>query len=77
MVHLGSTRKPDAYSKLANEGLRDYVSRDGPYFGFKIPGEDNKYFYVWLDAPVGYIATTEKFCRYTGRDFDPIGTTER
>jgi methionyl-tRNA synthetase len=54
-----------------DEGLRDWdVSRDGPYFGFKIPGEDNKYFYVWLDAPVGYIATTEKFCRETGRDFD-------
>ena len=52
-------------------GLRDWdVSRDGPYFGFKIPGETNKYFYVWLDAPVGYIATTEKFCRETGRDFD-------
>jgi len=54
-----------------NEGLRDWdVSRDGPYFGFKIPGEANKYFYVWLDAPVGYIATTEKFCRDTGRDFN-------
>jgi methionyl-tRNA synthetase len=54
-----------------NEGLRDWdVSRDGPYFGFKIPGEENKYFYVWLDAPVGYIATTEKFCRESGRDFD-------
>ena len=53
-----------------DEGLRDWdVSRDGPYFGFKIPGEDNKYFYVWLDAPVGYIATTEKFCRESGRDF--------
>jgi methionyl-tRNA synthetase len=53
------------------EGLRDWdVSRDGPYFGFKIPGEENKYFYVWLDAPVGYIATTEKFCRDTGRDFN-------
>lgn len=54
-----------------DEGLRDWdVSRDGPYFGFKIPGEDNKYFYVWLDAPVGYIATTEKFCRDSGRDFN-------
>jgi methionyl-tRNA synthetase len=54
-----------------DDGLRDWdVSRDGPYFGFKIPGEDNKYFYVWLDAPVGYVATTEKFCRETGRDFD-------
>jgi methionyl-tRNA synthetase len=54
-----------------DEGLRDWdVSRDGPYFGFKIPGEENKYFYVWLDAPVGYVAATEKFCRDTGRDFD-------
>jgi methionyl-tRNA synthetase len=54
-----------------NEGLRDWdVSRDGPYFGFKIPGEENKYFYVWLDAPVGYVAATEKFCRDTGRDFN-------
>jgi methionyl-tRNA synthetase len=54
-----------------NDGLRDWdVSRDGPYFGFKIPGEENKYFYVWLDAPVGYVAATEKFCRDTGRDFN-------
>ena len=54
-----------------NDGLRDWdVSRDGPYFGFKIPGEEDKYFYVWLDAPIGYIATTQKFCADTGRDFD-------
>jgi methionyl-tRNA synthetase len=54
-----------------DDGLRDWdVSRDGPYFGFKIPGEENKYFYVWLDAPVGYVAATEKFCRDTGRDFN-------
>ncbi|MCZ6874161.1 MAG: methionine--tRNA ligase [bacterium] len=54
-----------------DEGLRDWdISRDGPYFGFKIPGEEDKYFYVWLDAPVGYIATTDKFCQETGRDFD-------
>jgi methionyl-tRNA synthetase len=40
------------------EGLQDWdISRDGPYFGFKIPGEDNKYFYVWLDAPIGYISS--------------------
>lgn len=39
------------------QGLKDWdVSRDAPYFGFTIPGYDNKYFYVWLDAPVGYIA---------------------
>lgn len=35
------------------------ISRDAPYFGFKIPGTEDKYFYVWLDAPIGYIATTE------------------
>lgn len=41
-----------------DKGLDDWcVSRDGPYFGFKIPGEENKYFYVWLDAPIGYISS--------------------
>ncbi|GIS85515.1 MAG: methionine--tRNA ligase [Woeseia sp.] len=39
-------------------GLKDWdISRDHPYFGFKIPGEDEKYFYVWLDAPIGYLAS--------------------
>jgi methionyl-tRNA synthetase len=43
------------------KGLNDWdISRDGPYFGFKIPGEDDKYFYVWLDAPVGYVSLTER-----------------
>ncbi len=42
------------------EGLRDWdISRDGPYFGFPIPGEKDKFFYVWLDAPIGYISLTE------------------
>jgi len=46
------------------EGLHDWcISRDGPYFGFRIPGEDDKYFYVWLDAPIGYIASTANYCR--------------
>lgn len=41
-----------------DKGLEDWcISRDGPYFGFKIPGEENKYFYVWLDAPIGYISS--------------------
>jgi len=45
-------------------GLEDWnISRDGPYFGFKIPGEEDKYYYVWLDAPIGYIASTENYCR--------------
>ncbi|MEM4282613.1 MAG: methionine--tRNA ligase [Candidatus Woesearchaeota archaeon] len=39
-------------------GLQDWdISRDGPYFGFKIPGEENKYYYVWMDAPIGYISS--------------------
>ncbi len=51
-----------------DQGLNDWdISRDGPYFGFPIPGETNKYFYVWLDAPIGYIATTEKWAKDTGR----------
>ncbi len=44
------------------KGLSDWdISRDGPYFGFAIPGETNKFFYVWLDAPIGYISTAEQF----------------
>jgi methionyl-tRNA synthetase len=46
-----------------NDGLREWdISRDAPYFGFKIPGEENKYFYVWLDAPIGYIASFQNLC---------------
>ncbi len=48
------------------EGLKDWcISRDEPYFGFKIPGEEKKYFYVWLDAPIGYIAS---LCNYLNKD---------
>jgi methionyl-tRNA synthetase len=46
------------------EPLKDWdISRDAPYFGFKIPGEEAKYFYVWLDAPVGYLSSTEHWAR--------------
>ena len=52
-------------------GLRDWdISRDEPYFGFEIPGENGKYFYVWLDAPIGYLGSLLNYCRRTGRDFD-------
>ena len=48
------------------DGLMDWdISRDAPYFGFKIPGHENKFFYVWLDAPIGYIGTLEKFLKNT------------
>jgi methionyl-tRNA synthetase len=51
-----------------DKGLADWdITRDGPYFGFKIPGETDKYFYVWLDAPIGYIAATEQWAKKTGR----------
>jgi methionyl-tRNA synthetase len=54
-------------STWIEQGLQDWdISRDGPYFGFKIPGEDDKYFYVWLDAPIGYIAATEHYCAHLG-----------
>ncbi|MCL2179268.1 MAG: methionine--tRNA ligase [Proteobacteria bacterium] len=46
------------------KGLADWdISRDGPYFGFPIPGEDNKFFYVWLDAPIGYISMTDVWAK--------------
>jgi len=48
-----------------DKGLEDWcISRDAPYFGFKIPGEKDKFFYVWLDAPIGYIASTENYCTH-------------
>jgi methionyl-tRNA synthetase len=53
------------------QGLREWdISRDAPYFGFPIPGATDKYFYVWLDAPIGYIASFRNLCTRTGRDFD-------
>jgi len=53
-------------------GLQDWdISRDAPYFGFRIPGTEDKYFYVWLDAPVGYAASFKHLCgRRDDLDFD-------
>ncbi len=52
-------------------GLQDWdISRDAPYFGFEIPGEQDKYFYVWLDAPIGYLASFHNLCARTGLDFE-------
>lgn len=53
-------------------GLQDWdISRDAPYFGFRIPGTNDKYFYVWLDAPVGYAASFKNLCaRRDDLDFD-------
>ena len=52
-------------------GLNNWdISRDAPYFGFEIPGAPGKYFYVWLDAPVGYMASFAKYAKDNGLDFD-------
>ena len=61
-------------NKLAEwfeQGLQQWdISRDKPYFGFKIPGTEDKYFYVWLDAPIGYMASFKKLCDNSDLDFD-------
>ncbi len=52
-------------------GLQPWdITRDAPYFGFEIPGKPGKYFYVWLDAPIGYMAAFRKLCEEKGLDFD-------
>ena len=53
-----------------DEELRDWdISRDSPYFGFEIPGHSGKYFYVWMDAPTGYLAGTEQWCKKNNLNF--------
>ncbi|MBK9132538.1 MAG: methionine--tRNA ligase [Gammaproteobacteria bacterium] len=64
----------EAHNKLEewfDAGLRDWdISRDAPYFGFEIPDAPGKFLYVWLDAPVGYMASFRKLCSRKGLDFD-------
>lgn len=66
--------QPEVANKLAewlDAGLQEWdISRDAPYFGFEIPGETGKYFYVWLDAPIGYMASFKHYCDREGLDFD-------
>ena len=70
--------QPEALNKmnewLGKDGetaLSDWdISRDAPYFGFEIPGAAGKYFYVWLDAPVGYMASFKNLCSRIGIEFD-------
>ncbi|MDR3477758.1 MAG: methionine--tRNA ligase [Gammaproteobacteria bacterium] len=63
------TNKLDEWFKA---GLKEWdISRDSPYFGFQIPGESDKYFYVWLDAPIGYMASFKNLCaKREGLDFN-------
>ena len=53
------------------DGLKDWdITRNGPYFGFKIPGEEDKYYYVWLDAPIGYVSSTVKWAEGANRKWE-------
>ena len=71
-VEASLVRKLDEWFEA---GLRDWdISRDAPYFGFEIPDEPGKYFYVWFDAPIGYMASFLNLCRREGRDFDKFWT---
>ncbi len=74
------TLQEQVANKLAewlNSGLQDWdISRDAPYFGFEIPDAPGKYFYVWLDAPIGYMASFKKLCKETdGLEFDDFWGT--
>ncbi len=66
--------QPEVSNKMAEwlqGGLQQWdISRDAPYFGFEIPGAPGKYFYVWLDAPIGYMASFKNLCDKQGLDFD-------
>lgn len=72
------TRKGHLQSEVANKldewfeaGLKLWdISRDAPYFGFPIPGTTDKYFYVWLDAPIGYMASFKHYCDKNNLFFD-------
>jgi methionyl-tRNA synthetase len=68
------TLQGEAANKMGEwfaSGLNDWdISRDAPYFGFEIPDAPGKYFYVWLDAPIGYMASFKNLCSKNGLDFD-------
>ncbi len=72
------TRSGSLQSEIANKmqewfesGLQQWdISRDAPYFGFEIPDAENKFFYVWLDAPIGYMASFKNLCERAGINFD-------
>ncbi|MFT7674512.1 MAG: methionyl-tRNA synthetase [Gammaproteobacteria bacterium] len=72
------TRAGHIQNEIANkmdewleEGLKDWdISRNAPYWGFEIPDAPGKYFYVWLDAPIGYMASHKNWCKNNNRNFD-------
>ena len=72
------TLQPQIANKLQEwlgDDLQEWdISRDAPYFGFEIPGAPGKFFYVWVDAPIGYMASHKELCERTGQDFDRYWT---
>ncbi|MFC1738320.1 methionine--tRNA ligase [Planctomycetota bacterium] len=80
LITKGHTQKSvtNKLNEWFTAGLKDWdISRDGPYFGFKIPGEENKFFYVWLDAPIGYMASAKNYCDKNNLDFDTLWNSEQ
>lgn len=73
-LHTDNHVQPEIANKLDElfeEGLQDWdISRNAPYWGFEIPDAPGKYFYVWLDAPIGYIASFKNYCQRENIDFD-------
>ncbi|UCF42346.1 MAG: methionine--tRNA ligase [Planctomycetota bacterium] len=79
LIAAGYTQKSVAnkLDEWFKAGLKDWdISRDGPYFGFKIPGEENKFFYVWLDAPIGYMASAKNYCDKNSLNFDKLWNSD-
>ncbi|MHC4457640.1 MAG: methionine--tRNA ligase [Planctomycetota bacterium] len=79
LIAQGHTQKSVAnkLDEWFKAGLKDWdISRDGPYFGFKIPGEKNKFFYVWLDAPIGYMASAKNYCDRHNIDFNQLWNSD-
>ncbi len=77
-LNSGAVR-PEIVNKLDEwftQGLKDWcISRDAPYFGFEIPDKPGKYFYVWVDAPIGYLASMQIWAQAQGQSLDSLWTT--
>lgn len=72
-INSGTVQKEvsNKLSEWLDSGLQEWdISRDAPYFGFEIPNAPGKYFYVWLDAPIGYMASFKNLCEAKNLDFD-------
>ena len=77
-INDGAIQKEMAnkFNEWFEQGLQQWdISRDAPYFGFEIPGAPNKFFYVWVDAPVGYMASFKNYCDAQGIDDTPYWET--